>query len=73
MELPSGVTVVQIFEGTRFLAAGGVVRTKIVKYMVGQHGPFTLELTPDQDNDSYVQGVLTDARDKIASLVGATL
>lgn len=57
-----------ISAGAEFDTFGRAVRTKIIKYTVGNDGPFTLVVTPDNDTAERIQAMLTAEAAKIAAI-----
>jgi hypothetical protein len=66
----TGATIVSITEGTKFDPRGTVVRTKIVRYMVGTDGPFTLEVEPQNDSVDYMAAEINKQVARVAALRG---
>ena len=50
---------------------GNIVRTKLIKYMVGVDGPFTYVVPIGQDTPNQIQAALLKEAQSIAALRGA--
>lgn len=59
-----------IAEGTAADATGRVVRTTTVKYTVGQDGPFTLVVPPEQNTPSQITALLMQAAKNVLAIRG---
>ena len=57
-----------ITAGAKFDNFGRVVRTKLIKYMVGGDGPFTLEVLPADDTAERIQSLLQAEAGKIIAI-----
>lgn len=61
-------TITSITETTAQDAQLRVVRAKLVKYMVGTDGPFTLVAAPGNDDPAQIRAALQNAANAIAQL-----
>lgn len=71
MSIPSGVQVLRITEGVKFSPAGTALRVTNILYMVGEDGPFTLEVEPQNNTQAWIEARLAEKAAAIAALRGA--
>lgn len=68
MAMQSGVQVQSIKESIRFDVAGRAVRIDVITYTVGQDGPFTLDVAPENNSQAWIEGQLAAKAASIAAL-----
>lgn len=61
-------TIQQIREGTTTDQNGRIILTKVIKYMVGNDGPFTLTVPPGQNNAAQIAAMLQAAANEVIAL-----
>lgn len=60
----------QISEQTRFGTAGGIERVTVVRYFIGPHGPFTIELPPGEATAAAIRSRIDNQVALIRSTLG---
>jgi hypothetical protein len=60
--------VIRIIEATQSTLAGGLKQVKRVSFMVGDHGPFYEDFTPEQFTDAQVKARLQAVANTITAV-----
>jgi hypothetical protein len=66
----SNVAIIRVTETTRFDAAGRALRLNLISYMVGEDGPFTLEVSPQNNNAAWIDQQIADNVALLAAIRG---
>jgi len=59
---------IQVSHAPTFTPQGNVVTNTVVKFMVGDHGPFSLSFPPGQDTPDLVRAAIQKQIDSVRSI-----
>jgi len=61
---------IRVQEGLKIDERGNIIRTRVVTFFIGQHGPFTIEIPATEYSPELVQQKIEEEKRKLQAILG---
>jgi len=60
----------RVQEGLKIDERGNIIRTRVITFFLGTHGPFTIEIPANEYSPEVVQMKIEEERKKLQAILG---